>query len=161
MIILFNRSQCKIPCICYGVRLHDGDHLPSVLESLAEEVNLTGALCFFLGGVKDEGRVVVGPEADSVPPNPTVTLLNGIHEVCAIGTIFVDEKGKPKVHMHAAFGRNGKTVTGCIRMGIDVWEVGEVVVLEISGPTGHRTKDERTGFEVQRFSARSSSFVLI
>jgi predicted DNA-binding protein with PD1-like motif len=130
------------------LRLHDGDHLPNELENFAKKKNLSNALCFFLGGVKDKGKVVVGPREDCLPINPMVISLNGINETCAIGTIFKDEKGKPKLHMHAAFGRAEKTLVGCIRMGIDIWKVGEVVILEIKGATAYRKKDDKTGFQL-------------
>jgi predicted DNA-binding protein with PD1-like motif len=130
------------------LRLHDGDHLPDVLESFAAENRISQALCFFIGGAKEASRVVVGPkDGEAVPPEPMTTLLRGVHEACGVGTILVDEEGKPKLHMHASFGRNEQTVTGCVRMGVDVWRIGEVVVLELIGAKARRAKDEETGFE--------------
>ena len=132
----------------FVLRLHDGDRIPVVLESLAAKKNVSTALCFFLGGAKENSRVVVGPKnAYALPPEPMVTLLEGVHEACGVGTIFADEEGKPKLHMHTSFGRNENTVTGCVRMGIEVWQIGEVVMLELTGATAHRAKDKETGFE--------------
>ena len=82
-----------------------------------------------------------------LPPEPMVTLLKGVHEGCGVGTIFTDEQGKPKLHMHASFGRNDTAVTGCVRMGVDVWQIGEVVILELSASAAKRAKDKDTGFE--------------
>ena len=131
------------------MRLHDGDHLPDVLEIFAMEHKVSSALCFFLGGVKENGKVVVGPrDSTEIPPHPMVRLLDGVHEVCAIGTIFQDKNNIPKLHMHAAFGRGSHVVTGCIRMGIDIWEIGEIIVLEITNASAHRELDEKTGFEL-------------
>jgi predicted DNA-binding protein with PD1-like motif len=132
----------------FVLRLHDGDRLPDVLETFAAQRKVSTALCFFLGGAKEKSRIVVGPkDGNALPPEPMVTLLNGVHEACGVGTIFADEEGKPKLHMHASFGRNEKTVTGCVRMGVDVWRIGEVVMLELTGATAHRAKDKETGFE--------------
>jgi predicted DNA-binding protein with PD1-like motif len=132
----------------FVLRLHDGDRLPEVLESFATEKNISTALCFFLGGAKEKSRVVVGPkDGYASPPEPMVTLLDGVHEACGVGTIFADEEGKPKLHMHASFGRKQNTVTGCVRMGVDVWRIGEVVVLELAGVSARRAKDKETGFE--------------
>jgi len=132
----------------FVLRLHDGDRLHEVLESFATEKNVSTALCFFLGGAKEKSRVVVGPKDGSVlPPEPMVTLLDGVHEACGVGTIFADEEGKPKLHMHASFGRKQNTVTGCVRMGVDVWRIGEVVMLELTGVSARRAKDKETGFE--------------
>jgi predicted DNA-binding protein with PD1-like motif len=132
----------------FVLRLHDGDHLPNVLESFAAEKNVSSALCFLVGGAKENSRIVVGPkDGKAVPPEPMTTLLNGVHEVCGVGTIFKDEEGRPKLHMHASFGRNNKTVTGCVRMGVDVWRIGEVIVLELTSAKARRAKDKETGFE--------------
>jgi len=132
----------------FVLRLHDGDRLPDVLESFAAEKSVSTALCFFLGGAKENSRVVVGPkDGSALPPEPMVTLLQGVHEACGVGTIFADEAGKPKLHMHTSFGRNENTVTGCVRMGVDVWRIGEVVVLELAGAKARRVKDKETGFE--------------
>ena len=132
----------------FVLRLHDGDRLPDVLESFAAEKNVSAALCFFLGGAKENSRVVVGPkDCYNLPPEPMVTLLEGVHEACGVGTIFADEKGKPKLHMHTSFGRSESTVTGCIRLGVEVWQIGEIIVLELIGAIAHRAKDKETGFE--------------
>jgi predicted DNA-binding protein with PD1-like motif len=64
-----------------------------------------------------------------------------------VGTIFADEDGKPKLHMHTSFGRNENTVTGCVRMGVDVWQIGEVVVLELACKKARRVRNRETGFE--------------
>jgi predicted DNA-binding protein with PD1-like motif len=140
-------TQAKLGRI-FVLRLHDGDHLPDVLESFAAENKISQALCFFIGGAKEASRVVVGPkDGEAVPPEPMLTSLRGVHEACGVGTILADEEGKPKLHMHASFGRNEKTVTGCVRMGVDVWRIGEVVVLELTGAKALRAKDKETGFE--------------
>jgi len=132
----------------FVLRLHDGDHLPDALENFAAEKKVSSAICFLVGGAKDNSRVVVGPkDGNATPPEPMITLLRGVHEVCGVGTIFTDEKGKPKLHMHASFGRNDNTLTGCVRMGVDVWRIGEVIILELTETSAKRIKDKDTGFE--------------
>jgi len=104
---------------------------------------------FFCRRRENKSKVVVGPKDGTVfPPEPMVTLLKGVHEGCGVGTIFADEQGKPKLHMHASFGRNDNTVTGCVRLGVDVWQIGEVVVLELAGASAKRSKNRETGFEL-------------
>jgi predicted DNA-binding protein with PD1-like motif len=132
----------------FVLRLHDGDRLPDALEAFAAEKNVSTALCFFLGGAKENSRVVVGPKnGNALPPEPMVTLLSGVHEACGVGTIFADETGKPKLHMHTSFGRNENTVTGCVRMGVEVWQIGEVVMLELACEKACRAENKETGFE--------------
>ncbi len=130
------------------LRLHNDEILHEVIEKFAVEKQIKSALCFFLGGAQDKSKVVVGPkDGKAMPPEPMITLLKGVHEGLGVGTIFTDEEGKPKLHMHASFGRNDNTVTGCVRMGVEVWQIGEVVILELAGGTAKREKNKETGFE--------------
>ena len=130
------------------LRLHQGQRIHEVIEEFAAKKQVLSALCFFLGGAEDKSKVVVGPKNGSaLPPEPMITLLKGVHEACGIGTIFTNEEGKPKLHMHTSFGRKDNTVTGCVRMGVDVWQIGEVVILELKGSSAKRAKNKETGFE--------------
>jgi predicted DNA-binding protein with PD1-like motif len=67
------------------------------------------------------------------------------HEVLGLGTLYPDEDGVPVLHMHAALGRDGETLTGCIRPGLDVWLVGEVIIMEIEGSELLRKQDAQYG----------------
>lgn len=137
----------------FVLRLQDGDQIPCVLEQFAAEKKVSSALCFFIGGANDNSRVVVGPrKGNQMPPEPMITLLKGVHETCGIGTIFTNGNGKPKLHMHTSFGRNEKTVTGCVRLGVDVWQIGEVVMLELACEKACRAKNMETGFEFLEIS---------
>ena len=130
------------------LRLHQGERLHDVIEQFALREHISGALCFFLGGAEEGSTVVVGPrDGKALPPDPMVTLLKGVHEACGVGTIFADEQGSPKLHLHASFGRGEHAVTGCVRMGVDVWQIGEVVILELTGSSAKRARDRTTGFE--------------
>jgi len=130
------------------LRLHQNEILHETIEKFAKEKQVYSALCFFLGGSDDQSKGVVGPkDGKAMPPQPTITLLKGVHEGVGVGTIFADEAGAPKLHMHASFGRNDNAVTGCVRMGVQVWQIGEVVIMELLGSSAKRQKDHKTGFE--------------
>ncbi len=140
-------TEAKIGRI-FVLRLSDGDHLPDVVENFATEKKVDSAFCFLIGGAKEDSRVVVGPDdGDAVVPKAMITRLLDVHEICGVGTIFVDQEGKPRLHMHASFGRNSNSITGCVRMGVDVWRIGEVIVIELTGAKAKRVKDAATGFE--------------
>jgi uncharacterized protein len=133
----------------FVLRLHQGEILHETIEKFAAEKKIKSALCFFLGGADDQSKVVVGPkDGKAMPPQPMTTLLKGVHEGAGVGTIFTDEAGAPKLHMHASFGRNDNAVTGCVRAGVVVWQIGEFVVLELSGSSAHRAVNKQTGFEL-------------
>lgn len=131
------------------LRLHQGERLDEIIEKFAFQKQVSSALCFFLGGAEDKSKVVVGPkEGKGCTIDPMVTLLKGVHEACGVGTIFTNDEGKPKLHMHASFGRDNTAVTGCVRMGVDIWLIGEVIILELTGSTAKRAKNKESSFEV-------------
>ncbi len=133
----------------FVLRLHHNEILHETIEKFASEKSIQSALCFFLGGAKDKSKVVVGPkDSEEMPPIPMVTLLKGAHECTGVGTIFTNEKGSPQLHMHASFGRKENALTGCVRMGVDVWLIGEVVILELTGCGAKRKRDMQSGFEI-------------
>lgn len=132
----------------FVLRLEDGDRLPECIERFAAENNVERAFCALVGGV-GPGRLIVGPEdGEARPVQPMNLPLSGVHEAAAVGTIFPDEQDRPKLHMHAAMGRAGQTITGCVRAGVDIWQIGEVVVLEILDLQASRKVDPATGFEL-------------
>ena len=60
----------------------------------------------------------------------------------------MNEENTPKLHMHASFGRAEKVITGCIRLGIKVWNIGEVIIFEIMDAAVSRRKDKDIGFDL-------------
>jgi predicted DNA-binding protein with PD1-like motif len=142
-----NYTEAKLGRI-FILRLHHEETLHEVIEKFAAQKQVKSALCFFLGGAQDKSKVIVGPkDGNAMPPEPMITILRGVHEALGVGTIFTDEEGTPKLHMHASFGRNDNAVTGCVRAGVEVWQIGEVVILELTGGSAKRTKSKETGFE--------------
>ena len=102
-----------------------------------------------MGAAGKGSRLVVGPEdGDAMPPVPVERVLDEAHEIEGVGTIFPNEEGVPVLHMHIACGREGKSVTGCVRRGVKVWKVAEVVIVEMAGVKACREVDAATGFEL-------------
>ncbi len=132
----------------FALRLEDGDRVPDSVEAFAQEKGVARGFCVLVGGIGG-GKVVVGPEhPEASPVVPMIHELLGVHEAAAVGTLFPAEDGTPRLHMHAALGREGVTRAGCVRQGIEVWQLGEVVLLEILGMNLIRRVDPKTGFEV-------------
>jgi len=130
------------------VKLEDGDAIPECIEEFAVEKELQRGLCFLLSGIRG-GRLVAGAEEGK--PGPSVTLeeiVNDVHEAAGIGTIFPDAEGVPRLHMHAALGRESSTRTGCLRAGTRVWSIGEAIIIELVGTDMKRRVDPATGLEV-------------
>lgn len=130
----------------FVVRLEDGDVVPTCLERFAAEKSIKVGHVILIGGIGD-GEVVVGPrKSDEMPPDPMLLPIDSAHEVVGIGIIAPDEDGKPVLHIHAALGRSGQTLTGCLRPGVSTWLVGEAIIYEIVGTKAKRIHDKESGF---------------
>jgi len=136
----------------FALRLEEGERLPEALEAFAQEQGLAAALVIYVGGAKGGSRLVVGPDAarpDAIVP--LIHTLSGIQEVLGVGTLFPNEQGDPVLHMHTATGREGGATVGCSRAGVEVWLVGEVIMLEILGTGGTRRQEPPSGFSLLQF----------
>jgi predicted DNA-binding protein with PD1-like motif len=132
----------------FVIRLEDGDAIPACIESFAAKKKISAGQVILIGGIGD-GQVVVGPRrSDEMPPEPMLLPVDGVHEVVGVGIIVPDKKGKPTLHMHAALGRSGQTITGCLRPGVTTWLVGEVIIFEILGTDAVRLPDKKATFEL-------------
>ncbi len=132
----------------FVIRLEDGDVVPGCIERFAEDNGVLVGHAILVGGI-GAGDVVVGPRrSEEKPPAPMLLPIDGAHEVLGVGVLAPGEDGKPALHIHAALGRAGQTMTGCLRHGVTTWLVGEVILYEILGADVARIKDEQSGFEL-------------
>jgi predicted DNA-binding protein with PD1-like motif len=75
--------------------------------------------------------------------------LDDVHEIGGTGTLFWDDQAKaPTVHLHIACGRGNSTITGCVRRGVRVWTLLEVVLFELTDTSATRVLDPQLGFTV-------------
>ncbi|OPY15046.1 MAG: hypothetical protein A4E66_00210 [Syntrophus sp. PtaB.Bin001] len=133
----------------FVLRLEDGEIIHEVIERFAEEHSIRAAALIAVGGADQGSRLVVGPEEGrSVPVVPMEFLLENVHEVAGTGTLFPDEEGRPQIHMHCAMGRKDRTITGCIRRGVKVWHILEVILFELLDTPARRAADPTLGFKL-------------
>lgn len=131
------------------LRLEDGDVVHAEIEKLAREQSVRAAVLVVVGGAAEGSKLVVGPqEGHARPVNPMEHRLGDVHEIAGTGTLFPDEAGHPILHMHMACGRKTATITGCIRAGVSVWQIMEVIMIELVDTTGLRVFDPKLGFNV-------------
>jgi predicted DNA-binding protein with PD1-like motif len=133
----------------FVIRLEDGEILHECIEKFAEKKKIKAAALVVLGGADKNSRLVVGPDKSRAKKiNPMELTLQDAHEIAGVGTIFPNAKGKPILHMHIACGRKKSTITGCVRRGVKVWHVMELVIWELTGTSARRLLDPNTGFEL-------------
>lgn len=132
----------------FVLRLEDGEIVHEVIEEFARDHKIRAASLVVVGGADDASCLVVGPEEDRAAVlTPMTHTLKNAHEVCGVGTLFWDED-QPLVHMHMACGRAEETITGCIRVGVKVWHVMEVIIHEIVETKAMRVKEEPLGLKL-------------
>lgn len=131
------------------LRLEDGEILHETLEAFAREHSITAAAVIAVGGADEGSKLVVGPEEGrSKPVIPMEHVLDNVHEIAGVGTIFPDKAGKPVLHMHIAGGRKDRAVTGCVRRGVKVWQILEIILFELVETSARRILDPNMGFEL-------------
>ncbi len=132
----------------FVLRLEDGDMLPACIEQFATEKGISVGHVVLVGGIGG-GEIVVGPRnSEEMPPEPMLLPVDSAHEVAGVGVIAPDKDGKPVLHIHAALGRSGSTMTGCLRPGVKTWLVGEAIIYEIVGTSAKRLPDKESGFDL-------------
>jgi predicted DNA-binding protein with PD1-like motif len=135
----------------FVLRLEHEEVVHEVIETFARDKGIHSAALIALGGADKGSRLIVGPEEGGASPvTPMQHRLDDVFEVSGTGTLFPDEQGRPILHMHMACGRENKTVTGCVRAGVKVWRVMEVVIFELLNATARREMDQTTGFKLLR-----------
>ncbi|MEI6639061.1 MAG: PPC domain-containing DNA-binding protein [Chlorobium sp.] len=131
------------------IRLEDGEVVHEKIEQFVRDHSIERASFFAVGGADKGSVLVVGPEdSRTFPINPMTHELYDAHEITGTGTIFPDDTGKPVLHGHFACGREESTVTGCIRTGVKVWQVMEIILTELLENTASRQLDPHTGFKL-------------
>jgi predicted DNA-binding protein with PD1-like motif len=124
-------------------RFEDREDILGNINDVAKKESIRSAIFFLLGGIR-QGRVVVGPEKDELPPTPVWRDLKESHEVLGIGTIFWDDAG-PKIHFHGAFGKKDMVKVGCLREISETFLVLEAVIIEMEGINAQRKFDPASG----------------
>ncbi|HOW26913.1 MAG TPA: DNA-binding protein [Elusimicrobiota bacterium] len=133
----------------FVIRLEDGDILHEAVESFARQKGIRGAALIAVGGADAGSRLIVGPrEGRAKPIVPMEIVLEDVYEITGTGTLFPDKNGKPVLHMHIAGGRKDQNRIGCVRRGVKVWHVMEIVLFELIENSARRMEDSQTGFEL-------------
>jgi len=141
-------SQAKQGRI-FVIRLEDGDVVHEAIEIFATQQSISAATLIVLGCADGGSMLVVGPkEGRTLPIEPMTHILQNVHEVAGVGTVFPDDEGKPVLHMHMACGRRAETTTGCVRQGVRVWHVMEIIIFELLDSTGLRLLEPASGFKL-------------
>ena len=127
------------------MRLDEGDVVPTCIENFAEEKGISVGHVIFVGGIGG-GEVVVGPHRAEDRPLKRLRLpVDAANETVGVGVLAPNAEGKPVLHIHAALGRSGQTMTGCLQYGVTTWLVGEVIIYEILGAKAARVESRESG----------------
>ena len=125
------------------------DHGEAIVPALADlcRAESIRTAWFFLFGALDGGRLVCGPKAATLPPDPDWRAFAKPHEIVGMGSV-AEMDGSPSVHLHASLGRGTDVLTGCLRKEGRVFIVVEALIVEVAGVAASREPDEKTGLEL-------------
>jgi len=141
-------SECK-PGRIFVICLENGDIVHKEIEQFARDQSIKAASLVIIGGADKDSRLIVGPESRTeTPVSPMTYVLENVHEIVGAGTLFPDEKGNPVLHLHMSCGRKSSARTGCVRSGVKVWHIMEVILFELLESKGRRLSDPETGFSL-------------
>lgn len=134
----------------FAVRFDEGDDFLGDLTELIVKENIRNGWFHVIGGLREAG-VVTGPKEPVMPPEPVWTEIDTAREVLGTGTISWDDD-TPKIHLHAAMGHHGDTLTACVRKGTKVYLILEVFIVETQGIDASRPWYEAGGFNRLTFA---------
>ncbi|MCC6450512.1 MAG: DNA-binding protein [Candidatus Aureabacteria bacterium] len=133
----------------FVLALDHGEIVHEAIERFAAAKKIRAAALILLGGADRGSRLVAGPaDGDARPVASLEVVLDDVREIAGTGTLFPDERGAPILHLHAACGRGGETITGCVRRGVKVWRIGEAILFELLGCAAVREFSAELGFAV-------------
>ncbi len=135
----------------FCIRFDEGDDFLGELTEIIKNENIRQGWFHVIGGLREAG-VVTGPKEPVMPPEPVWDQVEGARETLGTGTIFWEDD-EPKIHLHAALGHHGETLTACIRKGTKVYLVLEVMLIEIEGINADRPWFEKGGFNRLTFDS--------
>lgn len=127
-------------------KFEDKEDVLGNLGDIVKKEGISAAAFYLVGGMR-EGKIVVGPEKDVIPPTPVWKNLGESHEVVGFGTIFY-QNNEPKVHFHGAFGKKDMVKVGCLRENSSTFLILEAVIIELSGINAVRDIDPALGLAV-------------
>ncbi len=131
------------------LRLEHGDVLTDTIQAFAKEQNISSAYVQVVGGAEDQSKIVVGPvDGAAAKPEKQYLHTDGVSEMFGVGSIFTNESGEAKLHLHSSFGRGNKTLTGCCWPGVVTWHIGEVIIQELITEKAGRKLNAENGFEL-------------
>ena len=134
----------------FSVRFDEGDLFLEELIGLIKKENIRNGWFHIIGGLR-EADVVTGPREPIMPPDPVWREVRGAREVLGTGSVLWADN-EPRIHLHAAMGHHGDTLTACVRKGTKVYLVLEVMIIEMDGFAASRPWYEKGGFNRLTFS---------
>lgn len=132
-------------------RFDQGDDLLEGLKELVRKEDLRACWFQILGGLRQAG-VVTGPKEPTMPPEPVWAEVDGAREVVGTGSVYWDGD-VPRIHLHAAMGHHGETMTACIRRNTRVYLILEVILFELQGFEATRPYFVEGGFNRLTFGS--------
>ena len=129
-------------------RLYEGEDLHECVGQIARKEGIRCAAVLITGGFR-QSAIVVGPRQEEPKIEPRFQVFNGPGEVLGVGTLYWNESD-PKLHIHAAIGKDGESLVGCPRHNTRTFLILEVTIIEVTGIDAARQLDPKSGMYLLR-----------
>ena len=129
----------------FVVKFDHGDDVVEGLKELMTKEDVGVATVAFIGAL-EKGDIVTGPRKKELPAKPNWTIIDNVWETVGYG-VLTKKKTAVKFHLHAAYGKKGKALDGCLSKNARVFITIEALVTEIKGVKVSREMDEEIGHE--------------
>lgn len=136
------------------IRFDHGDDFLEGLKAIVRKENIECGWFQILGAVR-HADVVIGPVEPVMPPTPIWTTVDEAREAIGTGSVYWDGD-EPIIHLHAALGHHGETLTACVRENTKVYLILEVILFEILGIGASRPWWPEGGFNRLSFENGST-----
>ncbi|PKL90619.1 MAG: hypothetical protein CVV21_11805 [Candidatus Goldiibacteriota bacterium HGW-Goldbacteria-1] len=133
----------------YLVKFENNDDFIEEVKSFIKKEKIKCAFFVFLGAVV-KAKMAAGPKKAVIPPVANMISINDGWEVFGTGSVFLNKKGEPQVHIHGNFGKGEKSKMGCVRADAKIFNVIEAMVTEITGVKVFKDIDTATGLNMMQ-----------
>jgi predicted DNA-binding protein with PD1-like motif len=116
----------------FVLKFENQDDFIEETKKFIKKEKISTAFFVYLGALEQAG-IVCGPRKAVNPPVPFEENVRDGWEVFGTGSVFLNKKKEPQIHIHASMGKGKNSRMGCVRKDAKVFNVIEGMVIEVKG----------------------------
>ena len=138
----------------YLLKFENNDDFLEQIKVFIKKEKVKCAFFVFLGAVV-KAKMAAGPKKPVNPPVPNMLQVKDGWADFGTGSVFLNKKKEPQVHIHGNFGKGEKSKMGCVRSDAKIFNVIEAMVTEITGVNAIKDIDPATGLNMMQLVSKN------